>query len=151
MSFYSNKILLYTCCFNNSVWAVGVAVGVPTGFIIILQAAILIVVLVRRSSGTESGENRAQVNTEYEEMGLAPTSSQNQGATQDLPVQSAEYEEVGLTPTSSQNQGVTQDVLVQSTEYETSSPQATSDNHAYEKVIKQTEQVCYENTSTVRN
>jgi len=79
--------------------------------------------LVRRSSGTESGENRAQPSSEYEEVGLTPTSSKNQGATQDVPVQSAEYE--------------------------TTSPQATLDDHVYEKVTKQTGPACYENTSTV--
>ncbi|KAF6016949.1 hypothetical protein EB796_024741 [Bugula neritina] len=127
---------------QRTVWAVGVAVGVPMGFIIILQAVIIIVMLVRRSSGIESGEKRAQLDTEYEEMGLAPTPSKNQGATRDVPVQSAEYEEMGLTPTSSKNQGVTQDVPVQSAEYETSSPQATSDDHAYEKLIKQPQLRC---------
>jgi len=84
---------------------------------------IIIVMLVRRSSGTESGENRAQPSSEYEEVGLTPTSSKNQGATQDVPVQSAEYE--------------------------TTSPQATLDDHVYEKVTKQTGPACYENTSTV--
>jgi len=145
------------------------------GFIIILQAVILIVLLVKRSSGTESGENTAQLNTEYEEVGLATTSSKNQGVTQDVPVQSAEYEEVslapsknqgaiggalvpsmeyeevGLTTTSSENQGATRDAPVQSAEYETTSPQATSDDHVYEKVTKQMEQACYENTSTASN
>jgi len=150
MSFYRNNIL-YFCCFNNSVWAVGVAVGVPMGFIIILLVVIITVMLVRRSSGTESGEKKAQLNTEYEEMGLAPTPSTNQGGTRDVPVQSAEYEEMGPTPTSSKNQGVTQDVPVQSAEYETTCPQATFDDHAYEKLIKQVEPVCYENTSTIRN
>jgi len=71
---------------------VGVAVGVPMGFIIILLVVIIIVMLVRRSSGAEFGENRTQLNTEYEEVGLAPTSSKNQGVTQDVPVQSTEYE-----------------------------------------------------------
>jgi len=128
-----------------------VAVGVPMGFIIIVQAVIIIVMLVRRSSGIESGEKRAQLDTEYEEMGLAPTSSKNQGATQDAPVQSAEYEEMGLKPTSSKNQGATGHVPVQSAEYETSSHQATSDDHVYEKLIKQMEPVCYENTPTIKN
>jgi len=102
-----------------------VAVGVPMGFIIILLVVIIIVMLVRRSSVTESEENRAQPNSEYEEVGLTLTSSKNQSGTQDVPVQSAEYE--------------------------TTSPQATSDDHVYEKVTKQTERVCYENTSTVSN
>jgi len=102
---------------------VGVAVGVPMGFIIILQVVILIVVLVRRSSGTESRENRAQLNPDYEE--------------------------VGPTPTSSKNQGGTPDVTVQSAEYETTSPHATSDDHVYEKVTKQMEKVCYENNLTI--
>jgi len=79
--------------------------------------------LVRRFSGTESGENRGQPNPEYEEVGLAPASSKNQGGTPDVPAQSAEYE--------------------------TTSPQATLDDHVYEKVTKQTEQVCYENNLTI--
>jgi len=102
---------------------VGVAVGVPMGFIIIIQAVIIIAMLVRRSSGTESGKNTAQLNTEYEEVGLSPTSSKNQGLTQDVPVQSSEYETIN--------------------------PQATSDDHVYEKVTKQTEKVCYENNLTI--
>jgi len=104
---------------------VGVAVGVPMGFINILQAVIIIVILVRRSSGTEFGKNRAQLNTEYEEVGLTPTLFKNQGGTQDVPIQSAEYE--------------------------TTSPQATLDDHVYEKVTKQTEQACYENNLTIRD
>jgi len=104
---------------------VGVAVGVPMGFIIILLVVIIIVMLVRRSSGTESGENRAQPNPEYEEVGLAPTSTKNQGGTQDVPVQSAEYE--------------------------TTNPQATLDDHVYEKVTKPMEQACYENNLTISN
>jgi len=106
-------------------WVVGVAVGVPMGFIIILLVVIIIVKFVRRSAGTESGENRGQPNLRYEEVGLTPTFSKNQSVTQDVPVKSAEYE--------------------------TTSPQATLDDHVYEKVTKQTEQPCYENTSTIRN
>jgi len=93
------------------------------GFIIILLVVIVIVMLLRRSSGTESKENRAQPNPEYEEVGLTPTSSKNQGATRDAPVQCAEYEITSI--------------------------QATSDDHVYEKVTKQVEHACYENTSTV--
>jgi len=99
------------------------------GFITILQAVIIIVMFVRRSSGTESGENRAQSNPEYEEVGPTPASTKNQGVTQDVSVQSAEfeekmtqsnpeYEEVGLAPTPSKIQGVTKDATVQSDEYE---------------------------------
>jgi len=112
-------------CLLAANWVNVVAVGGPMGFIIILLVVILIVMVVRRSSGTESGENRVQPNPEYEEVGLTPTFSKNQGVTQDVPVQSAEYE--------------------------TTSPQATLDDHVYEKVIKQIEQPCYENTSTIRN
>jgi len=94
------------------------------GFIIILLVVILIVMVVRRSSGTESGENRAhEPNPGFEEVGLAPISSGNQGATRNVPVQSVEYE--------------------------AASSQATSDDHAYEELTKQMEPVCYENTLTV--
>jgi len=48
--------------------------------------------LVRRSSGVESRENRTQLSYEYEEVGLTPTYSKNQSVTQAVPVQSAEYE-----------------------------------------------------------
>jgi len=120
MDFIKNNLSIFA--FTTG-WVVGVAVGVPMGFIIILLAVIIIVMLVRRSSGTESGENKAQPNPEYEEVGLTPTPSKNQSVTQDVPVQSAEYE--------------------------TTSPQATLDDHVYEKVTKQTEQVCYENNLTI--
>jgi len=111
-------------CILATNWVNVVAVGVPMGFIIILLVVILIVVLVRGSSGTESGENRAhEPNPGFEEVGLAPTSSKNQVATQDVPVQS--------------------------TEYETTSPQATLDDHVYEELTKQMEPVCYENTLSV--
>jgi len=121
---FSYKINFYIFVFTTG-WVVGVAVGVPMGFIIILLVVIIIVMLVRRSSGTESKENRAQPNPEYEEVGLTPTLSKNQGVTQDVPVQSAEYE--------------------------TTSPQATLDDHVYEKVTKQMEQACYENNLTISN
>jgi len=147
--------------FSAAGWVVGVAVGVPMGFIIILQAVIIIMLLVRRSSGTESEEKRAQSNPEYEVVGLTPTSFRNKGVAQDVPAQSAEseekraqsyseYEEVGLRPASSKNQGATH-VPSQSAEYETTTFQATSDDHVYEKVTKQMKQACYENTSIIRN
>jgi len=142
-------------------WVVGVAVGVPMGFIIILLVVIIIMLLVRRSSGTESEEKRTQPSNEYEEVGLTPTSSKNKGVAQDVPAQSAEseekraqsnpeYEEVGLRPTSSKNQDATH-VPAQSTEYETTTFQATSNDHVYERVTKQMKQACYENTSIIRN
>jgi len=153
---------IFYLSFSAAGWVVGVAVGVPMGFIIILQAVIIIMLLVRRSPGSKSEEKRTQPSNEYEEVGLTvPTSSKNQGATEDVPARSAEseekraqsypeYEEVGLRPISSKNQGATR-VPAQSAEYETTSFQAKSDDHVYERVTKQTEQACYENTSTLRD
>jgi len=47
----------------------GWAVGLPAGFITIL-AVVLIVMVVRKYSDTESEEKRTQSNPEYEVVGL---------------------------------------------------------------------------------
>jgi len=51
-------------CFYYSLYIADWAVGVPIGFINILLLVTLIVVLVRRSSGTESKDNRTQPSPE---------------------------------------------------------------------------------------
>jgi len=68
-------------------------VGLPAGFITIL-AVVLIVMVVRKYSDTESEEKRTQSNPEYEVVGLTPVPSKNQSATQDVPVQDFEYETI---------------------------------------------------------
>ncbi|KAF6021300.1 hypothetical protein EB796_020393 [Bugula neritina] len=126
-------------------WTIGVAASVPTGLLIILLAAILIVVLVRRLSGTESRGKRSQPDTECSRMELLPTSTVEENAAPTSP----DAPDVPNTPGVSYAPGV-QDRPKQNLKYEKLNLQAAVDNHDYEKVNQNREHnsVHYENSST---